>query len=257
MLSEGRAEIQRIRKGVADAKEIVKDVSGFFGWIKGLFLPTDKQPSPVVKAEEPKKKVKDEYVDYIPDEDAIIDQFIKHVGDFFKAQAYLVAYKEDLERKVFSATHGDNNIGALELISIETKLVKCGAELRELMNEAPAQLGPLYSRYKAMYVKILDEQKKARERDRRNEKQRRIDKIKTENDRVDRCVPHWVTLGLIIVFWVFIWLISLSMTQKSTFGAWSYSPPSALLPYQPLPLSILTTKYSVSKSRQIGVRLSN
>ena len=58
---------------------------------------------------------------------------------------------------MFGSTYGDNNLGALELISIETKLVKCGAELRELMNEAPAQLGPLYSRYKAMYVKILDE----------------------------------------------------------------------------------------------------
>jgi len=104
MLSEGKAEIQRIKKGISDAKEIAKEVSGFWSWIQGLFLPKDKQPSVVVKVEEPKKKVKDEYVDYIPDEDAVIDQFIKHVGDFFKAQAYLVAYKEDLERKVFSSS---------------------------------------------------------------------------------------------------------------------------------------------------------
>ena len=248
MLSEGKAEIQRIKKGVEDAKAIGKEVSGFFAWITGLFSPPSAKNEPVVKIDGKKAQtVKEEYVDYIPDEDAIIDQFIKHVGDFFKAQAYLVAYKEDLEKKVFGSSYGDNNLGALELISIETKLVKCGAELRELMNEAPAQLGPLYSRYKAMYSKILDEQKKARERDRRNEKQKRIDKIKTENDRVDRCVPHWVTLGLIIIFWVFIWLISLSMTQKSTFGAWSYSPPSASLPYQPLPLFTLTTKSLVSK----------
>ena len=257
MLSEGKAEIQRIKKGVEDAKAIVKDVSGFFGWIQGLFLPKDKQPSSVVQAEEPKKKVKDEYVDYIPDEDAIIDQFIKHVGDFFKAQAYLVAYKEELERKVFSSSYGDNNLGALELISIETKLVKCGAELRELMNEAPAQLGPLYSRYKAMYSRILDEQKKARERERKNEKQKRIDQIKTENDRVDRCVPHWVTLGLILIFWVFIWLISQSTMQKSISGAWSYSPPSALSHFQPLPLSILRTELLQSRLSQTGVRMSN
>ncbi len=245
MLSEGKAEIQRIKKGVEDAKAIVKDVSGFFGWLKGLFGGSPDEP---VKVEvKPVKAKKDEYVDYIPDEDAVIDQFIRHVGDFFKAQAYLVAYKEDLERKVFSSSHGDNNIGALELISIETKLVKCGAELRELMNEAPAQLGPLYSRYKAMYSKILDEQKKARERDRRNEKQRRVDKIKTENDRVDRCVPHWVTLGLIIIFWVFVWLISQSTMQKSIFGGWSYSPQLVLSHSLPLPLSISITRFSLSK----------
>ena len=244
MLSEGKAEIQRIKKGVADAKEIVKDVSGFFGWIKNLFGDKPSPESVPVKSE---KKVKDEYVDYIPDQDAIIDQFIRHVGDFFKAQAYLIAYKEELERKVFSASYGDNNVGALELISIETKLVKCGAELRELMNEAPTELGPLYSRYKAMYSKILDEQKKARERDRRNEKQRRIAQIKTENDRVDRCVPHWVTLGLIIIFWVFVWLISLNTTQKSTFGAWSYSQPLVLSHSLPLPLSISITRFSLSK----------
>ena len=248
MLSEGKAEIQRIKKGVEDAKAIVKDVSGFFGWIKGLFGGSSGEPVKPVETK-PVKAKKDEYVDYIPDEDAIIDQFIKHVGDFFKAQAYLVAYKEDLERKVFGSTYGDNNLGALELISIETKLVKCGAELRELMNEAPQQLGPLYSRYKAMYSKILDEQKKARERDRRNEKQKRIDTIKTENDRVDRCVPHWVTLGLIIIFWVFIWLISLSMTQKSTFGAWSYLPQSASLHSLPLPLSILRIESSTNRPR--------
>ena len=258
MLSEGKAEIQRIKKGVEDAKAIAKEVSGFFAWITGLFSPSSPKDEPVVKADSKKTQaVKEEYVDYVPDEDAIIDQFIKHVGDFFKAQAYLVAYKEDLERKVFSSTYGDNNLGALELISIETKLVKCGAELRELMNEAPAQLGPLYSRYKAMYGKILDEQKKARERDRRNEKQRRIDQIKTQNDRVDRCVPHWVTLGLIIIFWVFVWLISQSTMQKSTFGAWSYSPPSASLHSLPLPLSILTTKSLVSRSSPIDARLKN
>ena len=256
MLSEGKAEIQRIKKGVEDAKAIVKDVSGFFGWLKGLFSGSSGEPIKAVETK-PEKAKKEEYVDYIPDEDAIVDQFIKHVGNFFKAQAYLVAYKEDLERKVFSSSHGDNNIGALELISIETKLVKCGAELRELMNEAPQQLGPLYSRYKAMYSRILDEQKKARERDRKNEKQKRIDQIRTENDRTDRCVPHWVTLGLIVIFWVFIWLISQSTMQKSTFGAWSYSPPSASSLYQPLPLSILRTELLQSRLSQIGVRMSN
>ena len=249
MLKEGKAEIQRIKKGVEDAKEIAKEISGFWSWLQGLFFPKDKQPSVVVQTEEPKKKVKkEEYVDYIPDADAVVDQFIKHVGDFFKAQAYLVAYKEDLERKIFSSSYGDNNIGALELISIETKLVKCGTELRELMVDAPPELGPLYSRYKAMYSKILDEQKKARERDRKNEKQRRILKVKTENDRIDRCVPHWVTLGLIIFFWVFLWLIqSLSTMQKSTFGAWFYSPPSVVSHSQLLPLSILTTRFLANK----------
>ena len=246
MLKEGKAEIQRIKKGVEDAKEIVKEVSGFWSWLTSLFGGSSSEPVKPVEAKPAVKK--QEYVDYIPDEDAVIDQFIKHVGDFFKAQAYLVAYKEDLERKVFSSSHGDNNIGALELISIETKLVKCGAELRELMNEAPPQLGPLYSRYKAMYSKILEEQKKARERDRKNEKQRRILKVKTENDRIDRCVPHWVTLGLIIFFWVFLWLIqSLSTMQKSTFGEWSYSPPSVLSRSHLLPLSILTTRSLVNK----------
>ena len=248
MLSEGKAEIQRIKKGVEDAKAIVKDVSGFFGWIKGLFGGSPDEPVKSVETKVAKPK-KDEYVDYIPDEDAIVDRFIKHVGDFFRAQAYLIAYKEDLERKVFSSSHGDNNIGALELISIETKLVKCGTELRELMNEAPSQLGPLYSRYRDMHAKILDEQRKSRERDRKNERQRRIDKVKTENDRVDRCVPHWVTLGLVIVFWVFIWLISLSMTQKSTFGAWSYLPQSASSHFLPLPLSILRTESSTNRPR--------
>jgi len=239
MLNEGKAEIQRIKKGVEDAKAIVKEVSGFFGWLTNLFSGGSSSSEPAVKSVEtkPTANKKDEYVEYIPDEDAIVDQFIKHVGDFFKAQAYLVAYKEDLERKVFSSSYGDNNIGALELISIETKLVKCGRELVELMNEAPPQLGPLYSRYKSMYSKILDEQKKTRERDRRNEKQRKIDKIKADNDRVDRCVPHWVILGLIIIFWLSSWQIYRTTTQRSTFGEWSSLPQLASSHYQSQHLS--------------------
>ena len=242
MLNEGKAEIQRIKKGVEDAKAIVKEVSGFFGWLTNLFSGGSSSSEPAVKPVETKPAAKkEEYVEYIPDEDAIVDQFIKHVGDFFKAQAYLVAYKEDLERKVFSSSYGDNNIGALELISIETKLVKCGRELVELMNEAPPQLGPLYSRYKSMYSKILDEQKKTRERDRRNEKQRRVDKIKADNDRVDRCVPHWVILGLIIIFWLSSWQIYRTTTQRSTFGEWSSLPQLASSHYQSQPSSYMTT----------------
>jgi hypothetical protein len=234
MLSEGKAEIQRIKKGVEDAKVIVKEVSGFFGWLTNLFSGGSTSSEPAVKPVETKPTVnkKDEYIEYIPDEDAIVDQFIKHVGDFFKAQAYLIAYKEDLERKVFSSSYGDNNIGALELISIETKLVKCGRELVELMNEAPPQLGPLYSRYKTMYSKILEEQKKTRERDRRNEKQRKLDGVKAYNDRIDRCVPHWVILGLIIIFWLSAWQIYRTTTQRSIFGEWSSLPQLASSHYQ-------------------------
>ncbi len=244
MLSEGKAEIQRIKKGVEDAKAIVKEVSGFFGWLTSLFSGASNEnqtPQQTLKSPQTPQKKEPEYIDYIPDEDAIVDQFIKHVGDFFKAQAYLVAYKEDLERKIFGSTYGDNNIGALELISIETKLVKCGRELVELMNEAPPQLGPLYSRYKNMYSKILDEQKKARERDRRQEKQRRIDKINTENDRVDRCVPHWVILGLIIIFWLSTWQIYRTTMQRSTFGEWSSLPQLASLHYPSQHSSTWTT----------------
>jgi len=232
MLNEGKAEIQRIKKGVEDAKAIVKEVSGFFGWLTNLFSGRGSSSNEPTKIAETKPTAKkEEYVEYIPDEDAIVDQFIKHVGNFFKAQAYLVAYKEDLERKVFSSSYGDNNIGALELISIETKLVKCGTELREMMIDAPPQLGPLYSRYKTMYSKILEEQKKTREQDRRNEKQRRVDKIKADNDRVDRCVPHWVILGLIIIFWLSSWQIYRITMQRSTFGVWSSLPQLASLHY--------------------------
>jgi len=93
MLNEGKAEIQRIKKGVEDAKAIVKEVSGFFGWLTNLFSGGGSSSSePDVKPVETTKPTaankKDEYIEYIPDEDAIVDQFIKHVGDFFKAQAF-------------------------------------------------------------------------------------------------------------------------------------------------------------------------
>ena len=41
MLSEGKAEISKLKstveKGIGDAKAIYKEVTGLWGWLKGLF----------------------------------------------------------------------------------------------------------------------------------------------------------------------------------------------------------------------------
>jgi hypothetical protein len=111
-LGEGKVEVQRIKKAVEDAKTIAKDVGGIWSTIKSLFKFTKsedkftKQVSDINVVNTP-KSTKDEYIDHIPDEDEIVQQFVKHLGVFFKNHHDLVEYTEKRYQEVFTSANPD------------------------------------------------------------------------------------------------------------------------------------------------------
>jgi hypothetical protein len=81
MLSEGKAEIGKFKKqvegGIADAKAIYKEVTGFWSWLTGLFGPPravqkinvpseaiEKKPEPVAKKTNKQQEPKLSYEEY-------------------------------------------------------------------------------------------------------------------------------------------------------------------------------------------------
>lgn len=206
MLSTGSVEIKRIKKGVEDAKGIIKDVSGFWGWLTAFFKPS--VPSVSQPVAEPKKKA-DEYVDYIPTEDDVSEQFFGHLIDFMEAQTIIVddiaARREDLLNH-FNPKQ-NNRIAAAKLIKDERKINQMALEFSELLSGAPKILGGVYSDFKEKYPVVVEAQSRAKERLRITRQQESWRREEEHHQVVEFCVGMALTLGFVVLLWA-VWIKS-------------------------------------------------
>jgi len=205
-LGEGKVEVQRIKKAVEDAKTIAADVKGIWSTIKGFFnsKPAAVTEAPVAQAP---KKQKDVYVEHIPDEDEIIQQFIKHLGDFFKNHRALVEYTEKRYEEVFNSPDPDQT-QILELTTLQAEVDGAFMKLSEMMRvRAPRQLGPLWDRFNSMNEKVSDERAARKERERIKRQQDSWQREQEHQDKVDLGVGLFLTLLLVLELWA-VWINS-------------------------------------------------
>ena len=196
-LGDGKVEVQRVKKALDDAKTIVADVKGIWSTIRGFF---SSKPAVV---EAPKKK--DVYVDHIPDEDEIKQQFIKHLGDFFKNHRALVEYTEKRYEEVFNNPSPDQT-QILELTTLQAEVDGAYMQLSEMMRvRAPRQLGPLWTRFNLMNEKVSDERAARKERERIKRQQEAWQQERDHQDKIDLGVGLFLTLVLIIELWA-VWI---------------------------------------------------
>jgi hypothetical protein len=106
MLSEGKAEISKLKstveKGIGDAKAIYKEVTGLWGWLKGLFTGTKPAKSAPAQAlvesttkqaeqkrtQKPSKAVELSYEEY---QTQAIHQVCEQLKTFFEIRRNLKA----------------------------------------------------------------------------------------------------------------------------------------------------------------------
>ena len=201
-LGEGKVEVQRIKKAVDDAKTIAADVKGIWSTIRGLFGSKPAAAAPVEV-----KKQKDVYVEHIPDEDEIVQQFIKHLGDFFKNHRALVEYTEKRYEEVFNSPDPDQT-QILELTTLQAEVDGAYMKLSEMMRvRAPRQLGPLWDRFNVMNEKVSDERAARKERERIKRQQDAWRQEQEHQDRVDLGVALFLTLLLVAELWA-VWIKS-------------------------------------------------
>lgn len=226
-LREGSVEIQRVKKtvegGVADAKKIYTEVTGLWGWFKGLLgapaQPTaSPQPQPTTIASTPAKPVakkKDEYVDHIPTQDEIVQQFIGHVGEWFDNYNTLKAFTEKRYTEVFSKDVIDQK-EVLELTQLQVEVDAAYPALHSLMtSKAPWQLGPIWSQFQEMQDKVKAGQA-ARQMKAKREKARN-DAIAAQkrSDQIDRNMTWFWSILTVVYFWILmgaVW-VSTNRTQ--------------------------------------------
>ena len=219
-LREGSVEIQRVKKtvegGVADAKKIYSEVTGLWGWFKGLFgqitKPTTQSntaiatPEPV--AQKKTRAKKDEYVDHIPTQDEVVQQFIGHLGEWFDNYSVLKTFTEKRYAEVFGKDVIDQK-EVLELTQLQAEVDNAYPTLSTLMSGAPWQLGPIWTQFKEMQDKVKAGQAARQMKQRREKAKRDADAAQKRSDQIDRNMTWFWAIVTVWYFWTLmgvVWL---------------------------------------------------
>lgn len=226
-LREGSVEIQKVKKtvegGVTDAKKIYAEVTGIWGWLKGLFGAApkhhggsgSKQSEATAEAQPVAKKkavAKEEYVDHIPSQDEIVQQFIGHVGEWFDNYHTLKTYTEKRYAEVFGKDEIDQK-EVLELTQLQVEVDSAYPALMSLMTtNAPWQLGPIWSQFKEMQDKVKVGQAARQMKQKREKAKREAEAAQRRSDQIDRNMTWFWALTLVWYFWTLMGVVWLNTT---------------------------------------------
>ena len=223
-LREGSVEIQRVKKtvegGVADARKIYAEVTGIWGWVKGLLSGEQKrkiEPQSILSSTaatqtKPVAKKKEVYVDHIPTQDEVVQQFIGHVGQWFDNYHTLKEHADKRYDEVFNKDIIDQK-EVLELTQLQVELDAAYPALMDLMGaRAPWQLGPIWSQFKEMQDKVKVGQAARQMKQRREKAANAARAAQRRSDQIDRNMTWFWSIMLVSYFWVLMGTVWLSTT---------------------------------------------
>lgn len=217
-LSDGKVQVQKIKKAAEDAQAIVKEVKGIWGIIRGLFgaAPHKSEPAPhkdeqaqraPSSSSEPAKK-KEVFVKHIPTEAEIVQQFVTHVGDFYHHHRELSELYETKSEEVYAMDRPDPR-DILLLSQIRHELDGAYMKLSGMMRGAhvPPQLGPLWDNFHKIYENAKDKQAARRERERIRKQQESWLREEEYLERIELTAAVFLTLLFVLELWA-VWINS-------------------------------------------------
>jgi hypothetical protein len=212
-LREGTVEIQKAKKtvegGVADAKKIYAEVTGLWGWVKGLLGAPAKPSGSLVAQSAPTAQTKEVYVDHIPTQDEVVQQFIGHVGEWFDSYHTLKTFTEKRYAEVFGKDVIDQK-EVLELTQLQVEVDAAYPALMTLMTtNAPWQIGPIWTQFKEMQDKVKAGQAARKMRQQRERAAAQAKAAQRRSDQIDRNMVRFWSIMLVWYFWVLmgvVWL---------------------------------------------------
>jgi len=212
-LSDGKVQVQKIKKAAEDAQAIVKEVKGIWGIIRGLFgaAPHKAEPAPHIQSsssEPAKPKPKEVFVKHIPTEAEIVQQFVTHVGDFYHHHRELSELYETKSEEVYAMDRPDPR-DILLLSQIRHELDGAYMKLSGMMRGAhvPPQLGPLWDNFHKIYENAKDKQAARRERERIRKQQESWLREEEYLQRVELTAAVFLTLLFVLELWA-VWINS-------------------------------------------------
>ena len=216
-LSEGKVAVQKIKKATDDAKTIVSDAKTIWSTIAGLFgiraksssATTSDGDSGVDSGKKKKTSNKEsQYTTHIPNESEIVQQFIGHLGAFFRHHKELTEYVEFKYEEVF-ASQDPNPEDILELSVYKNELDQAYVKLSGMMRGAnvPYQLGPLWDNYNQIYSKVQAEQQKRKEQIRIRRQQENYKRERFKQEKIELVSGLFLTLVIVSWLWA-VWINS-------------------------------------------------
>lgn len=226
MLSEGKAEIDKFKKtvegGIKDAKDIYKEVTGIWGWIKSLFVKPVPQLASKIESSsvlQTAKKADKTTLSYEEFKSNSVHNIFEHLKVYLSAERQL----EEHCRRVEEESKTTDNVAesAIDLIEIRWQLKEMKAQVKHAMiYETPQDLGlgAMYENFLITYDDILEAQAVARELKLRQERNERWQRDLLRNHRIDRMVQ--VLVVLMLIAWMWGLLLSLKWLGMIRAGLW-------------------------------------
>jgi len=209
-LNEGKVAVQKIKKATDDAQTIVKEAKSIWGFFAGLFSKPESKPAAEAKPVEKKKAT---YTTHIPNEREIVQQFIGHLGEFFRNHKTLTEYVEVKYEEVFKSVD-PNPEDILELSVYKNELDQFYVKLSGMMRGAgvPYQLGPLWDNYNQIYTKVQSEQQKRKEQIRIRRQREAYQRERFRQEKIE--LGMGLFLVLLIVSWLYAVWINLFIVES-------------------------------------------
>jgi hypothetical protein len=189
MLSEGKTEIGKFKKqvegGVADAKAIYAEVTGLWGWVKGLFgappkpsggskpIQTPQPVLPLTAAPQTKssKKTPEPELSYEEFQARAVHDICENLKVYFEAIRQLKIHCRELEEEALVTEKVADS--AIDRIEIQWQMQQLSAQLKQSMIYGTPEslgLGAMYAEFLAKQDEIVEEQEVARELKRKQER---------------------------------------------------------------------------------------
>jgi hypothetical protein len=173
MLSEGKAEIGKFKKqvegGIADAKAIYAEVTGIWGWIKGLLGAPNKSAGSIsakqIEISKPatKKAKREPEITFEEFQARAVHDICENLKIYFEAMRQLKAHCRELEQQALVTERVADS--AIDRIEMEWQMNQLSAQLKQSMIYGTPEslgLGSLYKEFLHKYDEILEEQEVAR-----------------------------------------------------------------------------------------------
>jgi len=177
MLSEGKAEIGKFKKqvegGIADAKAIYAEVTGIWGWIKGLLgapakhngsLSAKQTAEPAKSSTKKSKAAPEPELSFEEFQARAVHEICENLKIYFEAMRQLKEHCRELEEEALTTEKVADS--AIDRIEMEWQMNQLSGQLKQVMiygTPAELGLGSMYKEFLAKYDEILEEQEVARE----------------------------------------------------------------------------------------------
>jgi hypothetical protein len=203
---ECKTQFVEIKKTADQAVEVGKELQGFWKQLLKFF---SRKPKPQQQQPKPAAKKKEKFVEV--DEEAILNDVVDQLIQFFHLQQQLADHIRESEEKSRTVYDPDANLfeAAIKRVRAQDQMQKLVEDIRMAMTwNAPPELGALYSKVMEMREIVGAEQEAARLAQESKAERKRWQRQQREASQRLKLGVSVLTLILILYLWSLFFVLT-------------------------------------------------